>query len=113
MQLELEQVGVNLVVRLSGELDHHTSSRFRETVEAELNKEIARNLILNLKGLTFMDSSGLGVILGRYNQVKKSGGRLVICSVSPSAKKIIELSGLPRLVSLYRDEKEAIKKIQE
>ncbi|MFC4078160.1 anti-sigma F factor antagonist [Salinithrix halophila] len=98
-----------LIVRLSGELDHHTASDVRKQMEEELSKGIDTNLVLNLSELSFMDSSGLGVILGRYRQVSQLGGRMGVCSVQPSIRRLFELSGMFKILSFYEDEDAAIR----
>jgi stage II sporulation protein AA (anti-sigma F factor antagonist) len=99
----------NLVVRLKGELDHHTSSVFRQAVEKELEKEdMVQNLILNMEKLTFMDSSGIGVILGRYKQIKARGGQVIICGLKTHNKKILEMGGLLKIIPVSKDENNAM-----
>ncbi|OYD09776.1 anti-sigma F factor antagonist [Paludifilum halophilum] len=97
-----------LVVRLAGELDHHTSSEVRERLESELDKGIYRDLVFNLSDLTFMDSSGLGVILGRYRQISQLGGNMMLCSVRPSIHRLFELSGMFKILALHEDEQSAL-----
>lgn len=63
----------------------------------EMEKNDILHLVLNLEKLTFMDSSGLGVILGRYKQIKLKKGEMVVCSISPPVKRLFELSGLLKL----------------
>jgi stage II sporulation protein AA (anti-sigma F factor antagonist) len=97
-----------LVVRLGGELDHHAAEKVRGTIEAELDKGISRHLVLNLSELEFMDSSGLGVILGRYKRVSQLGGRMMLCSVHPSVHRLMEMSGLFKILPIYEDEWSAV-----
>lgn len=97
-----------LIVRLVGDLDHHTAAQVRAKIEAELSKDIHTYLILNLEQLQFMDSSGLGVILGRYKQMTSKGGNMCLCSVQPSIFKLMEMSGLFQILPTYKDERSAI-----
>lgn len=97
-----------LVVRLAGELDHHTSQRVRNTIESELHKGRFSHLVINLSSLEFMDSSGLGVILGRYKQMGQLGGKMMLCSVRPSVHRLMEMAGLFRILPIYEDEASAI-----
>jgi stage II sporulation protein AA (anti-sigma F factor antagonist) len=106
VQLEVKQNV--LLIRLAGELDHHTAEELRLRVTEILEKESVRHIILNLEQLTFMDSSGLGVILGRYKQVKKIGGEMVVCSVSPSIKRLFDMSGLFKIIRLETNEQFAL-----
>ncbi|WP_409978166.1 anti-sigma F factor antagonist [Anoxybacteroides tepidamans] len=97
-----------LLVRLSGELDHHTAEELREKVTATLEKEGIRHIVLNLEQLMFMDSSGLGVILGRYKQIKNLGGEMIVCAVSPAVKRLFDMSGLFKIIRLEDDEQFAL-----
>jgi len=108
MQVQLIRRKKSLIVRLKGELDHHTSIVFRQAVEKELEKEIIQNLIINMENLTFMDSSGIGVILGRYRQVKARGGKVIICGLGKHNQKILEMGGLLKLIPVSSDEQKAL-----
>src|SRR5699024_12116007 len=77
-----------------GELDHHEAEILREIWQQKLRDENVRHVILNLEEMIFMDSSGIGVLLGRYKEISQAGGELVICKVNPSLKKIFDMSGL-------------------
>lgn len=111
MQIRTSRVGHNLIFKLKGELDHHSAEEFRSIFAMEWEKEDARNLIIDFKEVTFMDSSGVGAIIGRYKQVDQKGGRVAICSPSETVAKLIEMSGLPRIISIYRSEQDALKKL--
>ncbi len=112
MDVDLVKRSPNLIARLNGELDHHNADSIRNKLDAELEKGIFENLLLDLSQLSFMDSSGLGVILGRYKKVSQMGGQVVITGVTPQIQKLVELSGLTKLVNMYKDEDEAILKLE-
>jgi stage II sporulation protein AA (anti-sigma F factor antagonist) len=97
-----------LIIRLSGELDHHTAEELREKVTDTLERESIRHIVFNLEHLTFMDSSGLGVILGRYKQIKNLGGEMIVCSISPTVKRLFEMSGLFKIIRLENNEQFAL-----
>lgn len=80
--VDIEKRNNILCVRIHGELDHHSASELRRVVDAELDDPATRHIILNAEGLTFMDSSGIGVILGRYKKLQARDGKLVVCGVS-------------------------------
>ncbi len=111
MRVQVVRKKNSLIARLKGELDHHTAALFREAVDRELKKESVQNLVLNLQNLTFMDSSGIGAILGRYNRVKEKGGRVVICGCSKHVKKLLQLGGLLKIIPVYSDESSAVAEI--
>lgn len=97
-----------LIVRLFGELDHHEAKQLREKWQTVLNDNDINHIIINFEQVTFMDSSGLGVILGRYKEVLQLGGEMVICSVNPSIKRLFEMSGILKIVRLEENEQFAL-----
>ncbi|MFD1039225.1 anti-sigma F factor antagonist [Virgibacillus byunsanensis] len=97
-----------LIVRLSGELDHHEAEGLRKIWKDTMYKNSVKHVILNLESVTFMDSSGLGVVLGRYKEVLQLGGEMVVCSVSPPIERLFEMSGLFKIVRLEKDEHYAL-----
>lgn len=108
LSIELEVIHDILLVRLSGELDHHTAEELRNQITSKMENQKIVHIVLNLENLSFMDSSGLGVILGRYKQIKSNGGEMVVCSISPSIKRLFEMSGLFKIIRLEQNEKFAL-----
>lgn len=96
-----------LFIRLKGELDHHTSIELRERINILMEEYAITNIVFNMKELEFMDSSGIGVILGRYNQVKRLGGVIVLCHLTATIERIVRLSGLYKIVVITKDEEQA------
>ena len=113
MHIEKEVVGGVLVVRLRGELDHHTVEPLRDEIEQSLEHTHYRGLVLSFQGIDFMDSSGLGLILGRYRTLSSRGGRMVLCEVNASLRKIFELSGIFKVVPVVDSEDSALRAIKE
>ncbi|KAB8138426.1 anti-sigma F factor antagonist [Gracilibacillus oryzae] len=93
-----------LIVRLDGELDHHSAARLKIEWQEKIQKHQIKHVVLNLANLHFMDSSGLGVVLGRYKEVQQLGGEMVVCSISPAVKRLFDMSGLFKIVRLEQDE---------
>ncbi|AGA69811.1 anti-anti-sigma factor [Desulfitobacterium dichloroeliminans LMG P-21439] len=87
-----------LLLHLRGELDMNTSESLRQAIDSEIERRGVRTVILNLEEISFIDSSGLGVILGRYKKLLPMGGKIIITRVPPHIYKIMELSGLPRII---------------
>ncbi len=108
LQVELEQQRNVLIVRLRGELDHHTADIVRFKMEDAIMRGRCDHVVLSLKELQFMDSSGLGVILGRYKLLKSRGGKMVVCDTQPGVKRLFELSGLFKILSFYDSERLAV-----
>lgn len=100
------------MVRLVGELDHHTSDDVRRKLDEVLQKENAQHMIVNLDSLTFMDSSGIGVLLGRYKLLRNKGGKLILCQISKPVHKLLELSGLFKIIDVYEEEMDALSSLE-
>lgn len=111
LAINLEIKGDVLCIRLEGELDHHTSAELRDRVETAMDQHDIRHIVLNLEHLKFMDSSGLGVILGRYKRIKNSDGEMVVCAISPSIKRLLEMSGMFKIIRLEENENFALRKL--
>ncbi|RPF55714.1 anti-sigma F factor antagonist [Aquisalibacillus elongatus] len=100
-----------LLVRLVGELDHHEAERLKDEWKGQLNDSNIKHVVVNLEKLSFMDSSGLGVFLGRYKEVKQQNGEMVVCSYNQAIKRLFELSGLFKLVRTANDEEAALERL--
>ncbi len=98
MDIKLENIGTTLVVKLDGEIDHHTAPELKDEIDREINLRNIINLVLDFDGVSFMDSSGIGVIIGRYKQIQARGGRTMIIRVKPQVDKILEISGLKKIL---------------
>lgn len=96
-----------LFVRLKGELDHHTSIELRERINVLMEEYDIVNIVFNMQDLEFMDSSGIGLILGRYNQVRRKQGTLIVCHLNHTIERIIRLSGLLKILVVTKDEEQA------
>lgn len=100
VELETRVQGDTLYVRVRGDLDLMTAGTFREEVEAELERTGVSRLVLNLAGLKFIDSSGLGAILGRFRRLQHRGGRLVLEDPPPAIRPVLEMAGFYRLMEV-------------
>lgn len=96
-----------LVIRAEGEFDVHAADEFKKTIDEALGTCGARNLALSLKGITFIDSSGIGAILSRYKRIQQLGGEVIVMNLQPQVARVMELSGLFRLLKVYQSEKQA------
>ncbi|WP_202076821.1 anti-sigma F factor antagonist [Caldalkalibacillus salinus] len=108
LQIDLNTKDDVLIIRLVGELDHHTAEKLRVQVEDKIETHGIRHILLNVAELDFMDSSGLGVILGRYKQIQQKEGQMIICAISPTIYRLFELSGLFKILKIVDSEQEAL-----
>ena len=95
-----DTAGSILSVHVRGEIDHHTASSIRQGIDATLFEKRPAKLILDLSAVSFMDSSGLGLIMGRYSVMKELGGEMVVWNPSPETRAILMLAGMERLVRI-------------
>lgn len=112
LRMEMDLQGDALIVRLSGELDHHSAETLKAKLEQTIEEDQPRHMILSLKNLSFMDSSGLGVILGRYKQISALGGKMVVCDVSDAIYRLFEMSGLFKILTIEEDEASALSSLE-
>ncbi len=108
MEITCEKAGDVLIARVSGELDLATARTFRARLDAELDRLSCRDLVLDFAGVTFVDSSGIGAILGRCRAVRERGGRLTLCRLTPHVQRLLDLSGVLKIVGTYRGVEEAV-----
>ena len=94
-----------LTVYLQGELDHHAAGGVRGKIDGEILRRSPLVVALDFSKVTFMDSSGLGLIMGRYKLMSERGGEVVVENPPPHINKVLALAGINRLVKVKRSEK--------
>jgi len=109
LEIRFSNRGSTLIAAFSGELDHHFAEYAREKIERELIKATTRNVIFDLTGLSFMDSSGIGVLVGRYANIRKLGGKAAIICSNSRIRKILEISGILKLMPVYGELNDALR----
>ena len=92
-----------LTAYIRGEIDHHNAKNARRRIDRELEGNRPAELVLDLSGVSFMDSSGLGLILGRYTKAKELGVNFSVQNPTPATMKIISLAGGERMINIKRD----------
>lgn len=97
MPVTIEVNGNTMTARLSGELDHHHTQKLREEIDRSVQKEHPSRLILNFAGVEFMDSSGIGLVLGRYRLMQEREGSLVLCAMPPHIRRVMRVAGIANL----------------
>ncbi|MGL4913544.1 MAG: anti-sigma F factor antagonist [Romboutsia sp.] len=92
----------NLIIEfMSTELDHHITNEVRDEIDNILMSKPVKNIIFDFKNIKFMDSSGIGVIIGRYKKVSSEGGKVSVVNVNARVKKIFDLSGMNKIIGIY------------
>lgn len=108
MELICKTTGRALLAEMRGELDHHNAARVREELESRFAAAGMRNLIFDLSQLRFMDSSGLGILIGRYKTVSALGGQVRIAAPSEQADKLLRLAGIHKIIPMYENLQDAM-----
>ena len=104
MELKLIDDGAVLTACLSGELDHHHVSALRQQLDLSLDRFSPQILVLDFSGITFMDSSAIGLALGRYHILKRSGGSVVLKGLRRHDYKMMLLAKLDSFMEVYPNE---------
>lgn len=97
MECEITVNGSVMKAALSGEIDHHSVRDVREKIDMELDINRPKTLFMDFGKITFMDSSGIGLVMGRCRKTQLYGGKVEILNTPPQIKKVMKLSGLERL----------------
>ena len=92
-----------LLVQITEEIDHHTSDKIRTRADFEIQKYIPKKLIIDFSNVNFMDSAGIGMVLGRYKMVTMFGGTMNMVNVKPSVRKVFEMSGVTKLIPILEE----------
>ena len=101
-QISYEEKEDTLVVHIGGEIDHHSAVEVRTEVDARIIATSPARVLLELSRVDFMDSSGLGLIMGRFALIKKYGGTLSLLDPSPAVMKMMKLAGMDRMVTILK-----------
>ena len=89
--MQLDVLDKNLIVKIKCDIDHHVTDKIKEKIERELELLNLKNIIFDFERVDFMDSSGIGMLIGRYKFVDKIGGKIYVINLNPNLKPIIEM----------------------
>ena len=105
---DYELINQCLVIKLNKELDHHSSLMIREKTDKMIDRGTVKNIIFDFEGANFMDSSGIGLIMGRVRTAESYGGRVFVANTSSYLKRVMRIAGLMGVVSFCDTEEEKI-----
>lgn len=109
LQLDCEQRLHTLVVRVHGEFDMAGADRFRSAVDPLLQSGDIAHLCVDLGGVSFVDSSGIGALLGRYRRLSARGGSMSLVGAPAAVQGMLDLSGILRVIPHYDSEQQAFR----
>lgn len=100
MPIEINVTGEVVTAHLIGELDHHSAKIMREAIDNAVDLNMPTLLVLDFKDVSFMDSSGIGLVMGRFRNISKLGAELHITGASSQIHKMLKLAGIEKLAKL-------------
>ena len=100
MEIHAKSADRNLLLKLSGEIDHHSARNAMWELEMAVDAALPKNLVLDMTGVTFMDSSGIALILKAQQRMRLLDGSLLVCHVPEQAKRVLDAAGIGRLVTI-------------
>jgi len=111
MYLQFNSQEDKLVVTMMGELDHHSAEEVRSKIDDRLDRDGISKLIMDFSGVSFMDSSGIGVVIGRFKKLSLKQGVVCVTNAKDSVRRVFELSGMFKIIKLYDNIEQAINNI--
>jgi len=101
-----------LIFRITEEIDEFKAKEIRRKADYEIERFMPKRVIFDFNRVSFMDSSGIGMVIGRYKQTSLLGGKMELANLRPSVKKIFEMSGVLRLIPEIDLEQEKLSELQ-
>ena len=98
MSVKISNSGDKLIIFLSGEIDHHSAAEMRYFIDGELERSTPSVVVFDFSEVDFMDSSGIGLVMGRLRVISGWGGKAVIENPRPNIRKMLKLAGLEKLI---------------
>ena len=99
MAVTCTEEGRTLIAYIEGEVDHHAARSLMEELSGQLESALPRNMVLDLSGVSFMDSSGIALVLRSWKDMARMGGAMSVRNVPAQAEKVLKAAGLHRLIS--------------
>ena len=112
MEMSFKMNQRTLIVSLTGELDHHGAEQIRTLIERAITEKDVKHLIFDFSQLSFMDSSGIGMVIGRYKLITSLGGKVALVCTSQRMKTLVTMSGLTRLITLCSTVEQALSEVK-
>ena len=103
METSYQEKDKLLIFEMTEEIDHHTTEKIRRKMDHEITRYMPRKIVFNFNQVTFMDSAGIGMLMGRYKLAKMLGSKEEIMKIQPSVRKVLEMSGVLKIIPLTED----------
>lgn len=113
MQIIFQTQDKTLIAKIVGELDHHVSGEIKDRIDRKITSAKIKNLIFDFSSLSFMDSSGIGIIVGRYKLIASLGGKTIIVSNTKTIDRMLNLAGIKKIVNVKSTVDDALRYAKE
>ena len=100
MEINAVRRGQRIIVRLTGELDHHSAKGLLRRLDQEIEKALPTQLTLDLSGVTFMDISGIALLIRARQRMQELGGTADVCGAAAQARRVLDAAGLQRYLTI-------------
>ena len=100
MEIHAKSADRNLLLELCGEIDHHGAKNAMRELELAIDAALPKKLVLDMNGVTFMDSSGIALVLRAQQRMQLLDGGLLVCRVPQQAKRVFDAAGIGRFVTI-------------
>jgi stage II sporulation protein AA (anti-sigma F factor antagonist) len=111
MKVDYENKDKLLKFEINEEIDHHISENLRRTIDYEIQRRNPKRIILDFNNVYFMDSAGIGMVIGRYKTASMIGAKLEMKNVRANIKRIFEMTGVLKIIPIIEEEEQNEKKI--
>jgi stage II sporulation protein AA (anti-sigma F factor antagonist) len=92
-----------LRIKITEDIDHHSTEKLRRLADNEITRYMPRKVLFDFDKVSFMDSSGIGMIIGRYKTANMLGGTVEMINVKPNVKKVFEMSGVLKIIPVVEN----------
>jgi anti-anti-sigma factor len=111
MKVEVKELNGIKIVKLIGQVRISTQNEFKDLLDNLVKESEGQVVIVNMEGIIYMNSIGLGIIIDTYKKFKEMKGRMVLCNLLPEIMNLFEVTRLNRFIEIYSNESEALKKV--
>lgn len=108
MEIRCDKRNRTLIVKIIGDIDHHTTEEIRNKIDKEFKRINGKDILFDFTDVSFMDSSGIGLIIGRYKYIEINGGKIAVFNMKSEINRIFEISGLFKIIKCYNNLGEAL-----
>jgi stage II sporulation protein AA (anti-sigma F factor antagonist) len=111
MKTEVKELNGVKVIKVTGQVRISTQNEFKDLLDKLVEESVGKTVILNLDGVVYMNSIGLGIIIDTFKKFKEMEGRIVLCSLQTDIMNLFEVTKLNRFIEIYNSENEAMSKL--